>query len=94
MLGSHSPALGIVEIDHGGDSIHAQAVDVILLQPEQRIPMRKSLRPEKLKMSVPHRGALQGTVGARKEQYRQSKQGHARLWEMAGTPSMMTPTSD
>src|ERR1700690_3984853 len=27
----------VVEIEHGGDRVHAQAVDVILLQPEQSV---------------------------------------------------------
>ena len=27
----------VVEIQHGGDGVHAQSIDVILLQPEQRV---------------------------------------------------------
>ena len=27
----------VIEVQHGGDGVHAQAVDVILLQPEQRV---------------------------------------------------------
>ena len=37
LLGIHSPLLaGVVEVEHGGDRVHAQAVDVILVEPEQR----------------------------------------------------------
>jgi len=28
---------GIVKIEHGGDSVHAEAVDVVLVQPEKRV---------------------------------------------------------
>ena len=37
-LGIHSPFFArVIEIEHGRHGIHAQAVDVILLQPEQRV---------------------------------------------------------
>ena len=35
-FGIHSPSLArVVEVEHRGDGVHAQAVDVILLEPEQ-----------------------------------------------------------
>ena len=45
----------VIQIQHGSDRVHAQAVDVVLLQPEQAFEMRNertSFRP-KLKISVP-----------------------------------------
>ena len=43
-LGIHSPGCArVIEIEHRGDRVHAKAVDVILVDPEERVRQQKIL---------------------------------------------------
>src|SRR6267143_4148203 len=36
-LGTHSRFARVVEVEHGGDSVYAKAVDVVFVEPEERV---------------------------------------------------------
>ena len=68
-LGIHCPSLArVVEVEHRGDRVDAKAVDVILVQPEQRVreqeaphlvaPVVEDQRPPVLVLPLPRVGVL------------------------------------
>ena len=81
----------IVQVEHGGDGIHAQAVDVILLQPEERVGDEEAAHL--VAAVVEDEGAPVAVLAfcadrrARRGRCRRRRPGRGRPWESGRGPN-------